>query len=528
VPRIRPVSKKSKDRARGKTTSKGKGKAKSKRPQTKAGSDGAAAGPAPGLVRPMLNGLSEIYQYFRDRQTPVYFVSPTAYNVLGIEQWISAFRYVTYFDSFDGQHPRSFTPTHQGPRDFESFESVNTYLLGNKEVADYLDAHGRGQVLLVMFDEETEDRCKELGLDIALPPRELRERIDSKIVTTELGNEAGVPSVPNVLGKVSSYKGLKKLAKSASLGSDLVVQLPYGDSGRTTFFIKSREDFDEHEEALVGEHLKVMPRIEHFPGTVEACATRHGTLVGPIQTDLTGFPELTPYRGGWAGNDIFPDVFDKKTRKAVRRMASRLGDRLYEIGYKGVFCMDFLLDTDSGAVYLGEINPRISGASPMTNLITSTYGGVPLFLFHMLEFADVDWTVDLDAVQERWLDFDEWSQLVLKQVTDEVELITEAPPSGLWRMRADGEIEFVREETDWHTVRTPDEAFYLRVYGAGEYRYPGADIGVIVTHGRMQTDDRELLDRGRVWAAAMAKRFHGVPPEKAIQPPEGLVYTKWF
>ena len=109
-----------------------------------------------------------------------------------------------------------------------------------------------------------------------------------------------------------------------------------------------------------------------------------------------------------------------------------------------------------------------------------------------------------------------------------MELITEAPPSGLWRMRADGEIEFVREETDWHTVRTPDEAFYLRVYGAGEYRYPGADIGVIVTHGRMQTDDRELLDRGRVWAAAMAKRFHGVPPEKAIQPPEGLVYTKWF
>jgi biotin carboxylase len=476
----------------------------------------------------MLNGLSEIYQYFRDRETPVYFVSPTAYNLLGIEQWVSSFRYITYFDSFDGDHPRSFTPTHQGPRDFESFESVNTYLLGNKEVTDYVDAHGRGQVLLVMFDAETEELCHELGLEIALPPRELRERIDSKIVTTQLGNEAGVPSVPNVLGKASSYKKLKKLAREAGLGSDLVVQLPYGDSGRTTFFISSREDFDEHKDALVGERLKVMPRIEHFPGTVEACATRHGTLVGPIQTDLTGFPELTPYRGGWAGNDISPDVFDKKTRKRVRKMASRLGDRLYEVGYKGVFCMDFLLDTDTGEVYLGEINPRISGASPMTNLITSTYGGVPLFLFHLLEFADVDWEVDLAAVQQRWLDFDAWSQLVLKQVTDEVELITEAPPSGLWRMKADGEIEFVREETDWHTVRTPDEAFYLRVYGAGEYRYPGADIGVIVTHGGMQADDRELLDRGRAWASAMASRFHGVPPQKAIEPPESLVYTKWF
>lgn len=478
--------------------------------------------------RPVLRGLSEVYQYFRDRETPVYFVSPTAYNVLGIEQWISAFRYVTYFDSFDGDHPRSFTPTHQGPRDFESFESVNTYLLGNKEVADYFEAHGKGQVLLVMFDEETEQLCHDLGLEIALPPRELREKIDSKIVTTRLGDEAGVPSVPNVLGTASSYKALRKLAKKAKLGTDLVVQLPYGDSGRTTFFIKDEDDFDEHADVLVDEPLKVMRRIEHFPGTVEACATRHGTLVGPIQTDLTGFPELTPYRGGWAGNDIFPGVFDKKTRKQVRAMASRLGERLYKFGYKGVFCMDFLLDTDTGTVYLGEINPRISGASPMTNLITSTYGGVPLFMFHMLEFADVDWEVDLDEVQRRWLDFDEWSQLVLKQVTDEVELITEAPPSGLWRMLQDGSIEFVREETDWHTVRTPEEAFYLRVYGAGEYRYPGADIGVLVTRGRMQTDDRELLDRGRAWATAIAERFHGVPPEKAFPMPEGLVYTKWF
>ena len=75
--------------------------------------------------------------------------------------------------------------------------------------------------------------------------------------------------------------------------------------------------------------------INHLPGTVEACATRHGTLVGPIQTDITGFEELTPYRGGWCGNDVFPGVFDEKTRKQIRTMARRLGDRLYAEGYPG-------------------------------------------------------------------------------------------------------------------------------------------------------------------------------------------------
>ena len=60
-----------------------------------------------------------------------------------------------------------------------------------------------------------------------------------KIVTTKLGNDAGIASVPNVIGKATSWSSLKKLAAKEKLGTDLVVQLPYEDSGRTTFFIKT-------------------------------------------------------------------------------------------------------------------------------------------------------------------------------------------------------------------------------------------------------------------------------------------------
>ena len=30
------------------------------------------------------------------------------------------------------------------------------------------------------------------------------------------------------------------------------------------------------------------------------------------------------------------------------------------------------------------------------------------------------------------------------------------------------------------------EAFFLRIYGAGDYRWKGADLGVVVTKGRLQ------------------------------------------
>ena len=477
---------------------------------------------------PRLRGLSEIYSFLRSNETPLYFVSPTPYNILGIDQWVGAFEFISYFDTFDGNHPHSFAPTHAGPREFESFESVNTHLLNHKQVIDHIHAKGKGKVLFVMFDADTEAAAADLGLDIMLPPRALRERIDSKLETTRLGDDAGVPSAPNTLGEAKSYAELLAMASAAKLGTNLVVQTPYGDSGRTTFFIRSEEDWNDHAEKLSAEPLKVMRNINHVPGTLEAVATRHGTLVGPIQTDITGHPELTPYGGGWAGNDVYPSVFDEPTRNRIRSLARKLGDRLYSEGYRGVFCFDFLLDTDSGEVYLGEINPRISGASPMTNLLTSKYGGLPLFAFHLLEFSNADWECDLAAVQQRWLEFDGWTQLVLKQTSPEVELITHAPPSGLYRMDREGNARFVRPETDWHAVAGENEAFYLRVYGRNEYRYPGADLGVVVSRGRMQTDDRQLMDRGRRWVDAITSQFPGVSPEQALTLPDDWQYEKWF
>jgi hypothetical protein len=307
-----------------------------------------------------------------------------------------------------------------------------------------------------------------------------------------------------------------------------VVQTPYGDSGRTTFFIRQQADWEKNADVLAKEPLKIMRRINHLPGTVEAVATRHGTLVGPLQTDITGFGELTPYKGGWCGNDAFTGGLVRE-RKAVLKLAQKLGNKLYSVGYRGAFCLDFLADTDTGQVYLGEINPRISGASPLTKLITSTYGGCPMFMFHMLEFMDADWEVDLAQVQERWSEFDNWSQLILKYPHDKVEMITRAPVSGIWQMDKAGDIKLVRKSIDWFLVSGENEAFYLRVYSAGDYRYKGADMGILVSRGRMQTDARQLTERAKSWASAIHRQFECVPvSSSAVAVPPSTSAAKMY
>src|SRR5262245_12074469 len=234
-----------------------------------------------------LRGISEIRGFFRTNQTPVYFVSPTAFNLLGIDRWVRNFFYVNYFDSFDGAHPRVFVPADLPYREFNSIEEICNHLLEHPEVLCLIRARGPGgKALFVFFDEETEERAAEAGLEVALPPAELRHRLDSKIVTTRIGDEAFVPSVPNVLGKATSYEELMSLAHSAGLGEDLVVQTPYGDSGKTTFFVRAQEDWDENADDMATQELKVMRRINPRAVAVEACITRHGTVVGPLMTDL--------------------------------------------------------------------------------------------------------------------------------------------------------------------------------------------------------------------------------------------------
>ena len=272
-----------------------------------------------------LNGISEIRGYFRTNTEPVYFFGPTAFNLLGIDRWVRNFFYVAYYDSWDGAHPRVFSPRSKPYVEFTSSEDINNYLLRDPEVQAFIAARGgRPRVAMVFFDEETERLCEELGYDLILPSDALRRHLDSKIVTTRLGNEAGAPSVPNVLVEVDSWGTLVRVSTDAGLGTDLVVQTPYGDSGKTTFFMRSEQDWSRYGADIAGQHVKVMKRINNKAAAVEGVLTRHGTVVGPFMTDLTGYPELTPYKGGWCGNDLFPEALSEAHRaRAIELIAAR-------------------------------------------------------------------------------------------------------------------------------------------------------------------------------------------------------------
>ena len=158
------------------------------------GTDAAfASSPLVSKRRPLRN-ISEVRYFFRTNDVPVYVVAPRRSITAGCATSTTS-RTTTPGTA----HPRVFTPRHKPTSRLHSSEEVNNYLLRDPEVQQSSPAAaGRPKVAMVFFDEETEAICRELGYELILPPR-AAQRLDSKIVTTQLGNEAGAPSVPNVL-----------------------------------------------------------------------------------------------------------------------------------------------------------------------------------------------------------------------------------------------------------------------------------------------------------------------------------------
>ena len=461
-----------------------------------------------------LSGISDIRRFFHRNETPVYFISATNFNLLGMDEWVKNFKFISYIDCYDGRHPNTFVPPPLPHPDFHSIEDINNYLLQHPAVKAFIkNRGGKPKVVFLMFDETTETLARKLSMQVWFPRARLRNGLDNKIQTVRVGNKAGVPSVPNVLASVESYPELRKAAKK--LGRDLVVQTPFGDSGHTTYFISNEGDWKRYATEITAEReLKIMKRIDCRQAAIEACATRAGTVVGPLMTELVVFSELTPYKGGWCGNEIFAESFTPRIRAHARDLTFRFGEQLRKEGYRGYFELDFLIDKKDGQIYLGELNPRVTGASSMTNHAAFAHADLPLFMLHLLEFSGSDFDLDVDALNARWSDrdnIDSWSQVVIKHVHDSVDVLAAAPQTGIWRLNADGSVNYARFDYHRRAVESEREAFFLRISGPGDFRYEGADLGILITRGRLMTKDFKLNERAQRWIKGITAQFVGQP-----------------
>ncbi len=99
----------------------------------------------------------------------------------------------------------------------------------------------------------------------------------------------------------------------------------------------------------------------------------------------------------------------------------------------------------------------------------------------------------------------------MKYTDTAVDQVTHAPGTGIYRMSEDGSVSFQRFDFNRQAIDSEREAFFLRITGPGDYRYEGADLGILITRGRSMDEHFKLNLRARDWIRGIKQYYSGRP-----------------
>jgi hypothetical protein len=332
------------------------------------------------------------------------------------------YRIIAYKDSRDlddiGGYCSVFSLQRDHPDEEASLEDSvdSTFLLNNLRVQQYINrCRGRVHLFVYQSTEGIEGVCRKFRWNIIGNSASIRTEFGHKGRFREILQRLGLPVIP---GEQIPRDELIRRGYGGlfpRLGRDMVFQLPdiTKGGGRSTFFIRSERDYlnflrcisDGSYRGYQVKTVNVAKLIEGFPASVAVCATRYGPLISSIQTQVMDIPEvLKVHRGAgfFCGHDWIYRSYSPSMHERVTRIAQKLSEYMWERGYRGIFGIDLVVDEEANEVYPVECNTRYTGAFPMLSMLHVRNGAIPMDVFHILEFLDVDYEIDVDALNEAY------------------------------------------------------------------------------------------------------------------------------
>lgn len=313
-----------------------------------------------------------------------------------------------------------------------------------------------------------ESICEENGWEFVGNKREIRDKYENKKYFKELLRDLGVRTIPGDNYKIEDldYAVIKDYQKKYD-SRKVVLQIAEATwgGGTGTFFIETEADYNVYQKrtAELFEKLKdtekhietvnVAPFIEGISSSVPCCATRFGTLVGSIQTQLVDVPEvgakLTSRSGVYSGHDWVVNEFSEKSQNQANEIAKKFGDFIYKEGYKGIFGLDLITDKN-GEVWPVECNPRETDAFPVILMLQMEKGAIPFQVFHNLEHLNIPYEIDFEEVNKTYKNKYVASQLLIYNKSTKTTVDRKVIKAGVYKLNGE-EIEFIREGfATWH------------------------------------------------------------------------------
>lgn len=272
------------------------------------------------------------------------------------------------------------------------------HLLSHPKVLEYIKSHSlKREAAIAYFKPSPKiDRIVEKfgWLRIGNSSR-LNKMLEDKLSFWQLFKAQGLPLIKR---RVVPSQKLKKVADK--IGFPLVISKRRGWAGKGSFLLRTNQELLELKGKLGESRVLVSPFIEGITLINNACVLPSGKVVAsPPAVQISGVKHLSSNPLSSCGRQ-WPAELDEKKEEEIKNLTQRVGELMWEKGYRGYFGLDFILEKHTGKIYLVECNPRLTASFVFYNYLESKAGTFPLLAQHVLSF--IKERVDLDSLSRFW------------------------------------------------------------------------------------------------------------------------------
>ncbi|MFA5749647.1 MAG: ATP-grasp domain-containing protein [Candidatus Shapirobacteria bacterium] len=222
----------------------------------------------------------------------------------------------------------------------------------------------------------------------------LNRFLENKIKFSNLCTQFNLPTIPFIVDTFNQENFIKY---QQVFDQKLVIQLAFGWAGKSTF---SSDNYDEIKDKITTDiPVKFSPYIAGYSLLNNCCLTKKGLIQSPPAIQYTGISPFTTNPFTTVGRQ-WPSLAPIEIIEKIKNITQEFSNIIKNLNYKGFFGLDFLIHNDE--VYLLECNPRLTASFAFYNEIEIKQNINSLFLFHLAEFINLDFDINLELEQKRF------------------------------------------------------------------------------------------------------------------------------
>ena len=260
-------------------------------------------------------------------------------------------------------------------------------LLLMHDVQQYIGHHANQYKPAIMFFKNSpasEFHTKQLNWQLLASPSRVSKIFERKIQQSKIFEENNIPHPQTIIMKLEDYNfdDLKR-----ELDIPFVIQFDIGHTGNSTYIIKREDDIKQLALKRANQTIRILKFINGNTWTINAVTTKKGVFLGGLSLQITGIPECTSSPASTVGNDwtATQNLSGEKLRE-IESISVKIGNLMYQKGFKGLFGIDFIIEEDTNSIYVIEINARQPASISLYTHIQEEKKEIPLKLFHIAEF----------------------------------------------------------------------------------------------------------------------------------------------